>query len=58
MKYFCLACLSLCVIFLLLFGIYLLLGYLGWHFAMSRKSGLKKGIEFNSKRKRTQEEGN
>ena len=56
MKYFCLACLSLCVIFLLLFGIYLLLGYLGWHFAMSRKSGLKKGIEFNSKRKRMQED--
>ena len=56
MNFFCLILLAISTVFLFAFGIYLLLGYLGWHFAMSRKSGLKKGIEFNSKGKRMQED--
>ena len=53
MYIFVIVILSILVLFLFQFGLYLLIGYSSWHFAMSRKSKLKKGIELSSKLKRT-----
>lgn len=50
MKIFLIVVLAILVLFLVVFGVYLTLGYLSYHFAMARNSRFKKKIEERSKK--------